>query len=679
MHITGQHKDSSGKIVDDKGVFREGTDHGQILKDATIDGAAVFAGGAVGKAAQVVAKGRKFVQVGANVAGDVATGAVQEKIQTGDVTLSGTLTNTAFSGLGSAAGTGLLKDGVRKFKKTFGNAIDGVSKKFSTPKSQMPKTMYDKDGNMIAGGFFGKKDGPSLKERLFGVKSKSPAKTMEQHVQDGLSNQNIVATGRKVVSKKVVQAQNSNITTIKELDNISPSQISAHAKEGQVCSIGNKLYVNQGGQAVEVKMSKQTFERLFPPEGFARIEQKGLNNCWLVSRLNSMTGSSYGRAELYSMLEETASGDIFVHLKNGKPIKFPGGKPVNTPNAKLGDGASPGVEMIHQAVLVKVMQGADKGVDNITHLSASRLSDETGALRHSDIEASRYLLGSNTINKVEGKAQIQQALEKFDSNRDMGTATWGVHARSVVDYNPQTQMVTYHDPYAGGIDLTCSLDEFVKLQPQVVIRKPKASSGSISNTVSSEMNLSQKNAIPNKVSTPTTSTFNSRTTELGQRPLVVARTAEGNPIGASVTNSNVVVIKDGKRTTIPIPEVGETIPIHETSTDTYLIVKNENGKVSITTSETPELSPTQHVEASTTQQPKMQELRVEIDRESRPVSQVNNGSPTTKTTTFASKPNELAIPSGFKEYEQKIMGKRAIINSDNVIMYESNGKWKRLN
>ena len=688
-HITGHHTDSSGKTVKDKGTFREGTDHAKIMKDAAIDGVAVLAGGAVGKAAQVAAKGRKYVQLGTNVAGDVATGAVQEKIQTGEVTLTGTLMNAGMSGVGSAASTGLLKNGVKAIKKSFGKDGSNTSKKFSISKSQIPKTFYDKDGNMIAGGFFGKKHGPSLKERIFGVKLKDSAKTMEEHIQDGFNNQNVIATGKKVVSKKVIQAKNLNITEIKELDNISPSQISAYAKEGEVCAIGNKLYVNSGGQSIEVKLSREKFNELFPPEGFARIEQNGLNNCWLVSRLNSMTGSSYGRAELYSMLEETASGDILVHLKNGKPIKFPGGKPVDTTGARLGDGASPGVEMIHQAVLVKVMQGADKGTDNIAHLSASKLSNETGALRHSDIEASRYLLGANTINKVEGKAQIQQALENFDSNRDMGTATWGVHARSVVDYNQQTQMVTYHDPYAGGIDLTCSLDEFVKLQPQVVIRKPKNSGGSFSNTASSEMNLHEQNTIsrvkPKEItSTSTASTFNSKTTELTNRPLIVARTVEGNPIGASITNTNVIVIKDGKRTAIPIPKIGDTMPIHETSTDTYLIVKNDNGKIFITTSKTPDLpiskatNQTMAASVSTNSVPQKHQVELNYGKQS---NKANNSKTSETSAPVPNAKPQLEIPSGAKYIDTvEIFGKprRRIQMPNGEYLTEINGKWKKL-
>lgn len=62
MKITGQYKDADGNIVkDNKGVFRDGTDHGEIMKDGLIDGgiAALTLGGSkaftkaykVGKAA----------------------------------------------------------------------------------------------------------------------------------------------------------------------------------------------------------------------------------------------------------------------------------------------------------------------------------------------------------------------------------------------------------------------------------------------------------------------------------------------------------------------------------------------------------------------------------------------------------------------------------------------------
>ena len=111
-------------------------------------------------------------------------------------------------------------------------------------------------------------------------------------------------------------------------ENANINYISYYAKRGEVCSVGygpkQKLYVNDNGKAVELKISKEKFEELFPKTGFALTEQKGLNNCWLLSRLNSMTESSTGRAKIYSMLEELPNGDIQVKLNNSEPITFPG-------------------------------------------------------------------------------------------------------------------------------------------------------------------------------------------------------------------------------------------------------------------------------------------------------------------------------------------------------------------
>lgn len=81
--------------------------------------------------------------------------------------------------------------------------------------------------------------------------------------------------------------------------------------------------------------------------------------------------------------------------------------------------------------------------------------------------------------------QLTDILESFTKGQDMGTATWGVHARSIVDYNPATKMITYHDPYYGGVDLEISLDEFKKLSPQISVIKAPQSTAVSSPTVSS--------------------------------------------------------------------------------------------------------------------------------------------------------------------------------------------------
>ena len=143
MNITGSYTDAQGNTQKTEGTFREGTDHLEILRDAVLDGGAVLAGGLAGKAAQVLVKGtqvtnaagqtvnvltkgQKVAQAGIMTSGDVAYGAAQEYIQTGEVSVEGTLMNAALSAVGNAASAGAFK---------------------KSPKPQGPKTLDNATGN----------------------------------------------------------------------------------------------------------------------------------------------------------------------------------------------------------------------------------------------------------------------------------------------------------------------------------------------------------------------------------------------------------------------------------------------------------------------------------------------------------------------------------------------------
>lgn len=71
---------------------------GEILKNAAIDGASVYAGG---KLTQMLANAKTFTQIGGQMLGDVATGAAAEKLQTGQITLGGVMFQCVFSGAGN--------------------------------------------------------------------------------------------------------------------------------------------------------------------------------------------------------------------------------------------------------------------------------------------------------------------------------------------------------------------------------------------------------------------------------------------------------------------------------------------------------------------------------------------------------------------------------------------------
>ncbi len=76
-----------------------------ILKNATIDGASVFVGGQVGKFAAMFKSANSFVQAGGRLAmmaaGDAATGAAAEYMQTGTITLEGVAFQAVFSAAGN--------------------------------------------------------------------------------------------------------------------------------------------------------------------------------------------------------------------------------------------------------------------------------------------------------------------------------------------------------------------------------------------------------------------------------------------------------------------------------------------------------------------------------------------------------------------------------------------------
>ena len=302
-------------------------------------------------------------------------------------------------------------------------------------------------------------------------------------------------TGNAVVSNKLKRAADSTQGVLVFDNSFDLANISLKVAPGVVCAIGNgktqKLFVNNNGVAVELKFSKNKFEELFPPEGFALAEQKGYNNCWLVSRLNSMTEAPAGRAQLYSLLEETSSGDIIVNLKNAKPIRFPGGKPAEAVQTSLGEGASPGLEMIEQAVLIRYLKEPSERVSDISHLN-----EEANALAHSDLEAVNSLIGKSARHISPSNANYRteaiKALEAFNTASDMTVVTWGAHARSLVNYDKARGMVTYHDPYYGGVDIVCSFEDFIKNNPHFDISKISAPTTMTSSKLPSASSSAQK-------------------------------------------------------------------------------------------------------------------------------------------------------------------------------------------
>lgn len=646
--------DTSDKLTSDIGI-KDG-DMSGILSNAVWEGATILPAATLAKTTGTVIKGSakmaNIARAATNTTGDIALGAIQEYAQTGEVSLTGTAINAGLGSIGIAAETGAFK----KAKNLLSEHLPNGGQNINTQ-------TFDESGIPLAGGLFGKSDSKgSFMDRLFNRTTSldTPSTNSKTHIEasDVDIQQRIQTDKTKArkeysnseisTSKALQEATNTPLRIIPEFDdNFNLKDISKHVKDGDVCTVrtgkNQKLYVNQNGTAVELKMSKEKFEELFPPKGMALIQQQhNANNCWLVSRINSMSTSSYGRAQLYSMVEETSTGDIIIHLNNRKDsVTFPNGKPIKMNTGDLGKNAAPGIEMIHQASQVSRLRAAEKYTSNnnfntISDLSIESLEEQVKTMR-SDYEATSMLLGTKKYNGTTG-ANIIPQLENFSAGQDMGVLTYNLHARTIVNYNPKQRTLTYHDQIFPGIDFTDNIDNLINQGAHVsIIKAPKAQPPSLETTSPTKPTQQTPQAKIEQQHTPNQSP-----------PTTIHNTPEPKvqpEISTPINTSKKLNIPEGytecriggnKAITGPNKELfiesdGEWIPMNAKAR--AVDINNIQAQ-------------------STTQQQTI-------------------GNPTPK-------PKPLAIPAGYKEYG-KVMGSRAIIGPDNIVMREYKGTWKRVN
>lgn len=634
------------RITSGKG-FRKGTNHKKIFKSALWDGASVLAGGAVGKVAATAVKGTttaaKVGRAAINATGDVGVGAAQEYSETGHVTAQGVISNAAMSGVGSAVSSGLLKEAKAKFVRNFSKGKKATStpkvatnkvttnNNASKTKNIAPRQMYNENGEMLAGGSFFHKFSPS---NLFGhSKTKLSPRDLMKQAENNISKQVKEGDPGSVHISRKLHDELSTPTIAKEFpSSIDLNSINSHIKSGEVCAVGSgtnqKLYVNNNGTAQEIQLSRETFDRLFPQGGFSMTSQKANNNCWILSRINAMTGSNTGKAELYSMFKELPNGDVQILLPNSnKPITFPNGKPLETNSARqIQEGGAPGVEMLQQAVQAKRIQKAEKTpVSNIEDCGIEKLNAQEG-LQDFDTTATAMILDNKKFETARVNPdqydKLENTLSSFNAREDMGTVTFENHARTLVDYNPQTKMVTYHNPYNGGVDITCPLEDLKKKFAHFAVSKSKqktTTKNTVTQTVSDQVQNTVQQAttkpkarveLPNdkpvtrventtKNTEPQTVSAQTQATPMRKRAIPkptenktnivrdnfreIAKTADGTPINAMISGNSVVINKNGKTLEISLSEIRENsfykdsevslYSINETSTNSYIVIE----------------------------------------------------------------------------------------------------------
>lgn len=292
----------------------------------------------------------------------------------------------------------------------------------------------------------------------------------------------------------------SLITTLKnpsELNNISK-----HVEYGEVCELNGKLYVNDNGQAVEIKLSRQKFEELFPPLTRVSFEQNALGDCWLVSTIDNLMDLPGGRVALYKLFEQQGDDVLIkfpgvnesIKFPNGKSLKTPSGKQVVSPGQKTkgsgAEGTAEGIMMIEQAYAVHRLCNGSRAYDvNSPVTDISIFIDVDGLM-----ERARSGWQSEALNEIFGRQistsqygrnissrQTMQEMIKQYANNDrvivtFGTKHYGVnesplaaeydiysgHAYALKGYDETTGMVYITNPWHTSVVTEVPLSELLK-------------------------------------------------------------------------------------------------------------------------------------------------------------------------------------------------------------------------
>ncbi len=130
---------------------------------------------------------------------------------------------------------------------------------------------------------------------------------------------------RKFFSKNFlndVKRMSSGEPLVKEYPSgTSLSKIASEVDIGEVASLDGKLYVNDNGKIVQLKITKEKFEELFPLESRFNSKQGSLGDCWLVSALDELMDVPNGRAKLYQLFEQNGN-DITVTIPSKENVQI---------------------------------------------------------------------------------------------------------------------------------------------------------------------------------------------------------------------------------------------------------------------------------------------------------------------------------------------------------------------
>ncbi len=205
-----------------------------------------------------------------------------------------------------------------------------LSRYYSNKLSEIYRTNPERYQQMKESGLFQLIEEGKVSEKIF-----------ENIGENKYFTENFLKDIKKVYQEKPLITEIPNRTDLKD--------IGKFVEEGEVGVINGKLYANQNGNAVELQLSKEKFEELFPLMERFKIEQGQIGDCWLISGIDNFMGNPSQRVELYKLMRQQGN-DILIKYPNSRnELRFVNSEVYNS-HGDLCSGAK-GVKMFEQSFI----------------------------------------------------------------------------------------------------------------------------------------------------------------------------------------------------------------------------------------------------------------------------------------------------------------------------------------
>lgn len=294
------------------------------------------------------------------------------------------------------------------------------------------------------------------------------------------------------------------------------STIKKHIKNGEVCSIAGKAHVQYNGKLVPLKLSKEMFEKLFPPDKLFKFGQGEIGDCWFISGLSGLLDKPKGRLKIYQMFEQKGN-DVIVNIDGYKSqtmrqelksmftdiwkkpkdsdfttykFTFKNAEPLTIEGIQGVEGVK-GLQMLEQAFAVKWngILSTNVNMNEQKNMKQALYALNGGTQQNLLANILKYVNDGEILKTVDGKEKgeiwnnikyAHQILKKHTKNEDtmLFAATksfkfrddllskkyfiYSDHAYTIKSYNDKNQIVYLSNPHYDGYVIEMPLNEFKK-------------------------------------------------------------------------------------------------------------------------------------------------------------------------------------------------------------------------